>query len=395
MDTHSDSKVELALRREKARQHLEAESKLQNQINHLQEQMRKLRLQGGKAQRAMKKSELGTMAALESFAKLDCQQFCDSVYAVFPREIRDNIYGFIHPGGEMFITEQRRRNPWGDSAWDKSLLSTYFDYTSEPHWSTATLPWGSDLKYVHLWNAEYIGKSMFPELIEQYFQSTRFNFDAELYLVPRFQFTDQWNIGNTPADFITSIGVSIACSGTALNFDAAFSKKKLCRGYTDLSGYDLCAHSDYEPPQNTRRTQLLANLQSLFGFKSGTKISIRIRTCGVDNGILGELAYARDTVIPIILSTLQRLSKSGLVVKVVLAEATSSYGWTVPEFVVDGATPTLEAWAEAIEKLEEVELQRREGLESIAWTAEDEDGGVDGAFDSWGGGGNGGDNGVE
>ncbi|KAH7074222.1 hypothetical protein FB567DRAFT_611128, partial [Paraphoma chrysanthemicola] len=329
---------------------LEADSKIQTQIDYLQEQIRKLRLRGGKLQRSMAKSQPTTMAALESFAKLDCHQFCDTVYRAFPREIRDIIYGFIHPGEELSVIEPP---PGEEDEWGCYQLRTYFDFTSEPDWRAVTRKnvEKSDMSYLHMWDAECMGDKVFQELVEYYFRFMHFNFGAELCLIPQFQINDQWSIGKTPSDFVTNIEVSVDFRGFNVGVDNQDDERQVCRNRRGTWGHDHCDGHNYKLPQNTRRTQLLAHLQALFGFKAGTKIYIHVGGHEPSDPVLEELVYARETAIPIIFPTLQRLSKSGMVVKVVLTDAAPTFGACASDFVVDGAIPTLKAWEDEIKKV--------------------------------------------
>lgn len=322
---------------------LKEASDIDAQLEKLREEMQKLRVHDGKLHRFERNNQFAVTVALEAFAKVDCRKFCDDVYRYFPREIRDNIYGHIHTTDKVSITTIL----YEEDNWGPSESVTYFDFTSEARWRTG-LP--GDRSEAHLWNAECIGDRMLRELIEYYYRSTCFCFGSEFHLIPRYQFTDQWKIGAPPMDFVTNVGVSVICDGS--NFDATPSKKEFCCKNTDIVWVAASCHLHDHKPTNTRQDELLANLQTLFGFQVGTKISIKIHARRACDGILGELAYARNTVVPIIFPTLQRLSKRGYLVKVTLAEVVDSpFGLQVPKFVVDGAIPTLDAWAEEVHKV--------------------------------------------
>ncbi|KAF2026540.1 hypothetical protein EK21DRAFT_92284 [Setomelanomma holmii] len=185
---------------------------------------------------------------------------------------------------------------------------------------------------------------MLEELKEHYYQATCFDFGSDYKLIPIFQSTDQWQLGNVPAEFVTTLKVSIDCC--KIDFDAAIEKPSpFCGCHRASRGLDMfsCCDPGYNRTSKMHRIKLLADLQTLFDFKIGTKICIKINVIEASNGNLGELTYALDTVIPIILPTLQRLSQVGYVVKVILAELAPPSRTRSFKLVVDGSTATLEA----------------------------------------------------
>jgi hypothetical protein len=63
------------------------------------------------------------------------------------------------------------------------------------------------------------------------------NFGTKAELIPRFQFTDQWEIGAMPADFVTNIRLVIRCG--AVDFDTSVNtlRNKVCDGRKDEPDY--------------------------------------------------------------------------------------------------------------------------------------------------------------
>jgi hypothetical protein len=360
-----DAKAELAQREEEAQQYvcnasrsisltecrlLETDSKIKEELEDLQNQVRMLRIRGAKLQRAKIKSQVVARSTVESFAKRDCQNFCEEICRVLPREIRDTIYGFIHGNNDIPISPQRR-------PWDHFERQNYFECNSEAQWRNGGAQSSTE---DHLWMIEYIGKRMLPELIEYYYRSTRFHFLSRFEDIPRFQITDQWNIGVIPADFITNVTVAIECGH--FDFDSIVPTDQLScnrRKHGDACWCtdSLCDVHDTAPPPKTHRVALLSDLQTLFAFKAGSRMLLNILTTGANGGPIRSLDYARDVVIPIIFPTLQRLSRNGHVVKIAVSSG-YTFAVTCVEIAIGGAS-TLETLGEEIHKVSSWTMQRR------------------------------------
>jgi hypothetical protein len=189
--------------------------------------------------------------------------------------------------------------------------------------------------------------------------SCRIQFGTDFGLIPRFQTTDQWKVGIIPADFVTNVAVAINCNRS--DFDVAILNRETFRcgspwcdwgdnNESSANDFAACPCIEYRDKRipKTPRSILLSNLQTLFGFRKGTKISIRISAPG---DLVDELTYIRDIVIPIILPTLRRLYDNGYKVKVVLWDQGWVGGFSNHGLEVDSSTLTLVAWKEKIQKV--------------------------------------------
>jgi hypothetical protein len=288
--------------------------------------------------------------ALIEYAKIDCRKLCNTVYRTLPREIRDMIYGYIHPGSTMKVFSHNKHGGWGNN-----VKPSYFRFDSEAGWRLDCLSHPRD----HLWSADSLGDDMFPELVEQYYRATHFEFGDQYDLIPRFQFTDQWGLGTIPADYVTNAKVSIVCE-QGQDYSISLPDRGSCsRRNSGCRCWD-CPEEDKwcrtELPSTPPRVKLLTQLQTLFGFKPGTRISIEINTRFLFDTPLEELKLVRDTIIPIIFSTLQRLHKNGYLVDIVLCGGASP-NYSSYLYVVDGDISTLQAWKE---KFKEVSYQARQ-----------------------------------
>ena len=109
---------------------------------------------------------------------------------------------------------------------------------------------------------------------------------------------DRGGLGIIPANYILNLSIFIQCE--KYNFDGVMPP---------LDRFD----KNY-PLKYCRA--LLADLEALFGFKSGTKIDLHIR---VNRSLLRVIRkvpfWECDFVIPVILPTMQRLAAAGTKVK--------------------------------------------------------------------------------
>jgi hypothetical protein len=284
--------------------------------------------------------------ALIEYAKIDCRKLCNTIYRTLPREIRDMIYGYIHPGSTMKVFSHSKDGEWGND-----IKPSYFRFDSEAGWRLDCLSHPRD----HLWTADSLGDDIFPELLEQYFRATHFEFGDQYDLIPRFQFTDQWGLGTTPADYVTNVKVSIICKD-GKDYSISVPDRGSCsRRNSGCRCWDR-PEEDHtwcrtEPPPMPPRVKILTQLQTLFGFKPGTRISIKIGTRFLFASPLEELELVRDTIIPIIFSTLQRLHQSGYLVDIVLCGGVPpDYFWYYL-YAVDGDISTLQACKEKFKEV--------------------------------------------
>jgi hypothetical protein len=315
----------------------------------VKDKLKMLRVERTKLQRKVITDEETASAGLAEYARADCRQLCDAMYRTLPREIRDMIYGFIHGESSMQIFD--RPCDWCTGS---GPYESYFDFSSEAHWRLNRESHDHD----HLWNMECLGHNVFLELLQHYYRSTQFRFGTDYELLPRFLFTDQWGLGTIPADFVANVVVEIIYDpGVDYNVSRANARKYHDIDVCPWTGEPRRAPHPPELPSAQPRVKLLSGLQRLFSLKVGTRISIEMRCSGIELDGREALTYARDTIIPIIFTTLQRLHQGGYVVEVALDGWHMC--WHCPDserFLFDGGLPTLEAWGE---KFKEVSCQAR------------------------------------
>jgi hypothetical protein len=309
----------------------------QVQLAALESQIKGLRVKRNRLKRRFDSDESTASESLAEYAKVDCRKLCDAMYCILPREIRDTIYGYIHPGSDINVFGHQP-----DFDWSNTFKRSYFNFNSEAEWR---LDRESHDEH-HLWKEEYLGHNVLTELLQHYYRNTQFRFHDAYELIPRFQTTDQWGVGAVPADFVTNIEVNIVCnskspyarSRTVLNADIPIEK-----GFSAYST-ERYVWNDHEPPPMQPRVKLLSGLQSLFGFKSGSRISIQIESGMIKDGAPQELIHVCDIIVPIIFTTLQRLHENAYVVEIVVHG--NYWGMQNYRYVMEGGLPTLEAWRE-------------------------------------------------
>jgi hypothetical protein len=279
---------------------------------------------------------------LAEYAKVDCRQLCDAMYRTVPREIRDMIYGHIHPGFVVPVFAHSSKS------WHDVSPACYFHHQSSPRCRRNRKLHAQN----HLWQEDSMGKEVLSELLQHYYRSTRFKFGSAYELIPQFQYTNQWPLETVPADFVTNVNIIVACSGMGNHsvhgsLGQSSSPSEFI-SWSSLDGGETSHQCQCLP--TSLRVKVLSGLQTLFGFKPGTRISIEIHSDEIVGGPPQELEFLRDSFIPIIFPTLQRLHQNGYVIEVLLVKED---GWGPPfyRYVVDGSTSTLEAWRE---KLKEV-----------------------------------------
>jgi hypothetical protein len=322
---------------------LQDEHKLQLQFKTLQEQIKDFKLRGKNLKQNLMRQTCTTETALKEYAKIDCRQLCDAVYQVFPREMRDIIYGHVHSQQEMLVGNLPFSRPL------HCINDGYFASRSEAHWRLG--PDHPDEK--HLWDAESIGEGMLQELMEHYYHSVEFQFSNGFDSIAAFQTTDQWNMGFIPADFVTNVTFTVHCN--FFDFDSRPGWDAPCRmGITDWTGNMNesceCPRHNLDLIPRTPRAQLLLDLQALFGFKQGTKMHIYIKPGRIEDPPKGDFAFVRERIIPAIFSALQRLRSIGYNVKI----SFSAGDWHVSrdiQIVLDDSTPTIALWQAQFNKV--------------------------------------------
>lgn len=69
--------------------------------------------------------------------------------------------------------------------------------------------------YQLFWNAEYVGEDVKKELAENWYRTSRFNFDSSCQYLDAFLTTDRWGLGLNPSNLVANVGLEI-------NLGAAF-----------------------------------------------------------------------------------------------------------------------------------------------------------------------------
>jgi hypothetical protein len=268
-------------------------------VKELKKKMRKLQRKSKVLSDDAAEKEKTTSQALESYAKVACRDLCEEIYNVFPREVRDIIYGYLHSQSKVRIVSDSA--DWGP---------IYFTSVNEVQWHGQD-PWGAKEQIAdHWWRVECTGEYFRREMSEQYYRSTLFDFSDRFTLLPKFRCTDPWGVGFLPADIVMNIEVHILCY--QYGFDGL---EPASDGWSGTPTWDC---EQYET------SKLLTGLEHIFGFAKGTKITLRT-TVGryKENNPLESQEWMCDTVLPFIMPTLQRLASSGLDIRIVL-EAPSS-----------------------------------------------------------------------
>jgi hypothetical protein len=294
-------------------------------LNALQKHLKGLRRRGKFLQQDQLDTHAETTSALKDYAKMSCRQLCDDVYNSFPREMRDMIYGHLNDGAEVHV-------PDTSCGW----TTNYFSSTSASQCSAGSADcWDSRDRCDHWWCREYVGDLMHREITEYYFRTTCFGFEGNFKSMARFRITDQWNVGFLPASIASNISFRIRCDD--YEFKGLLSPQEMTRRWIDTNERRPCA-------------KLLSNLESVFGFKTGTKLDIRVAVADAkEGGVLEGLEWMCDTVLPFILPTLQRFEEVGYRLNLFLSgRPTPEY----PAFIhIHGKAITPQLWKAAYEEV--------------------------------------------
>ncbi|KAJ4352749.1 hypothetical protein N0V95_003967 [Ascochyta clinopodiicola] len=331
-------------------QALKEQVAVDNELQSARKQLQRVRRERNIHQQAAADKKVDVKKASDEYAETVCRALCEGVYHRFPREVRDMIYSHIHPQYTLDID------------------ADYFTSTK------ATIPtddWNVLIVHHHIWDPAFVTGKVHAELMEQYFRSTTFEFQSFEHIV-KFRVTDQWKTGYIPAQFPTNILVNVVSSNYDLGYDGAEDKDTGDDGWggnANDNGWDAGGwRREPAPPQKTS-LDLLADLDTLFGFHHATKLSINLVSDKHCKGNpLKKQDWMRKHLIPLVAPTLQRLRVSGYHIRFVLVGAWQ-YGHIFSGFIVDSFTSleacnaqfeefmskAQEAWKHAQAKLEEPE----------------------------------------
>jgi hypothetical protein len=185
---------------------------------------------------------------------------------------------------------------------------------------------------------------MVREIGENFYRTSHFQFEDRFDLIPKFRVTDQWKLGFIPVAFVSNVEVSLKCNGEEFEKIEEVEEEEVNGGPWIENGDNTwgappasVASHDTDRRTIIPRSAFLVHLESLFGFKPGTNLTIKIGM-----GRYKQLtAYERqellcESVVPFIFPTLLRLRDTGLRVRFVLA-ITQSKNWERHEQVFTSA----------------------------------------------------------
>jgi hypothetical protein len=224
-----------------------------------------------------------TTAVLNKYAQASCRELCDRMLEVLPRELRDTIYGHLLPHSN---TVPKRLTAMD---FDGQVRQVCVESNGSVGFSTM-IP-------LHLHETEYRPQDFYREILERLFQTTTFDLGDDLSLIAALGSWDG-GLGIIPADYPLNISFLI-------KFD----------------WLDLLSKEDpwfvYDPPVWPKI--LLAELEGLFSFKSGTKLTVCIQQVNIGLPIAQEIKKLEcKTVVSFILPTLRRLAAIGTKTKLCL-----------------------------------------------------------------------------
>ncbi|KAI4638753.1 hypothetical protein J4E93_009781 [Alternaria ventricosa] len=292
--------------RVKCNEALKQERKTELQLAAAQTKVKKLRRRCKKLQETSDGDKTETADAFLAFAKNDCLEFCNQVHKTFPREIRDTIYSYITGFEDINIDCDKHGNleytGYGYPAWGQELCHDPA-YDGTDHW----------------WKPEYVGAAMVCELGESFYRSSCFVFQGDLAALGPFRATDQWNLGFSPVDFVSKVEVKINCQDYKFKITDR-------RTPTDLSIEPHHSQSSARMLNkknmriNSPLEKLLVKLESLFGFRAGTKIAIELLSHHPGKfTALEQQEWMSHNVVPVILPVLTRLKATGCRVRILLS----------------------------------------------------------------------------
>lgn len=238
--------------------------------------------------------------ALDDYAKVLCRCFCEDVYRRFPREVRDMIYGYMYPIDSFPVT------------------AAFFtaDHPRLDHWRFA----------------DFVGSDMHQELGEHFFRSTYFTFGPTmtcLDLIPKFRMVDEAKLGYVPAYFVAHVQIDINCD--------------------NLRASRWTNPDEWDTHKKTRKfdSDILSNLELLFGFQQGTKLLLRFRKSSDDSdswsaSYLDDLDWLCENIAPLISPTVQRYNVAGYGVVVAFASGFDQAGEY--SFIPDPVPSSALAW---------------------------------------------------
>lgn len=161
---------------------------------------------------------------------------------------------------------------------------------------------------------------MLRQLSEHYYRTVLFLFEADCELLPKFWITDQWGLRFIPGDIATNIGISVNCASYGFAGIESILRDESDSANPNNGGWGATtsAWGDSSAPAPKPCEALSLSLEHLFGFRAGTNISIRfsVETINKRNCLDGQ-QWMCEAVMPVLLSTLQRLKVVGYKLRIV------------------------------------------------------------------------------
>lgn len=282
---------------------------LQTEIEFLEDQIRILRGLVNNLIHDAAQKELIVDYNLYVRAVVESRKFCISVYEKFPREIRDMIYSCLLGRRESRVCEFPPAGAGKSHVHPtlQNLFSCLYS-TTQPE------------KYVQ--GGKALCFEMKQELGELYYKSSCFHFEHNPKAINRtealsqFRIVDQWNLGVFPAAFISNVNMKICF--TTSHFDG-LDMKKVRQNAGQMEDPWEIRQCEIESVYGRPRIEYLVTLNSLFGFRPGTSLTIECLLKDDKNvGPFDKQEWMCRSVVPFIFPTLLRLKATGYNVRIKL-----------------------------------------------------------------------------
>lgn len=221
--------------------------------------------------------------ALHTFAQQSCRTLCDKLHLTLPREVRDMIYRYLLPHWPV------------ESKYGKGVS------TSHMHKSVG--------KLAHLMEDDYVGLKCIIEIQEEYLRTTKFYFNDH-DTVQNFRMADPLDLGLLAGDFCLDVEYTCPCEG----YDFGGLKRRRSVSGWGAGGWGNGGEDWGSDWDRNRTSELPLTLQSLLGFKQGTRITVEFT---VDVGQLDPWPHWNahewlwEQVVPCAFPILRKLSLSG------------------------------------------------------------------------------------
>lgn len=278
--------------------------------------------------------------AFLAYAKRSCLDLSNKIHNTFPREVRDLIYSHVTGFGAVYIPSQK-----AVPGQKKRHGCSYFDTTSETELRQRSL---DHVCEDHWWDEDFVGAAMRREIGENYYRSSYFRFGDNFGIIPRFRVTDQWNLGFLPVSYIGNVEVNIGFED--------------CRLEWVLNGdsWLIYEEDEWNLREKAKATgaEILVHLESLFGFRPGTAITIKVNPRhSTKPGYLEKQEWMCINILRWIFPVLQRLKDMNYKVRAILNGGTG-FSFAVAPFVTEWNPVSHETVKKAFWKVSTTLLRR-------------------------------------